>query len=518
MDVRIVTTGAVIAALSAAGAAATQETQALRLQSGFMPDPQAITVPAGGAMSASDLVRSTRGVGGARMGDAGDGHCRGRVSQAPTVRLEYASFGRLPLIITNRAEFDTTLVVRGPDGTWYCDDDSGEGLDAQLVFEGPGSGTYEIWAGVFGASHSGREVSLSFSEMRGQIAGRNQPAAPSRNNDAPAPDPAETEEVNLEEGFLPDPYLITAQAGGSRSARRLAGSDVLARTGQEAQRCLTGHVTAAPTVRLNFETSGFFPLFLSLSPDSNFNTALLVRAPGGELFCAQGTSAEPAARLVFDEPQSGAYDIWFGARVLSRGGGEATLEISEIGPLSDDDALDQDRNGVRDQSLDGSSFFGEIMRALADGDGGADAPALDAGLSPRGGSLSASFSALASDARTVDTTISATHRLGFELGSLTLGEAGDRRCRGYSGQAPDLTAEISGRAQGDLVFTAEGDFDTTLAVLAPDGTWYCDDDSGRGVQAELAISDPGPGTYAVWLGAFIRSRDGADAAVRVSVR
>ncbi|KAA5805032.1 hypothetical protein F1654_03280 [Alkalicaulis satelles] len=520
MKIRVFAAGAACAVLAAASVGAQETEHEISLRSGFMPDPLGLTVSAGGSMSASDLVSRTRGVGGARMGDAGDGHCRGSVSQAPTVRMDYTTHGRMPLIITHRADFDTTLVVRGPDGTWYCDDDSGEGLDAQLVLESPRTGTYEIWAGVFGRSNRGRESTLSLSELRGQIAGSNRPSPPSRGNGEPAsgPDQAETQIVQLTEGFTPDPHVIEAEAGGSRTARRLTGSDVLARTGQEAQRCLTGHVTDTPTVRLEYETSGFFPLFLTLSPVGNLNTALLVRAPDGALFCAQGTSDEPGAQLVFDDPQSGAYEIWFGRRVLSQSG-QAALAISEIGATADEDDLGSGWHDPDAQAPGDSSSFGDIMRALSGlYDDAQDESALDASLPPRGGALSASFNDLAARAHTINTRINATHGLGSELASVTVGEAGDRRCRGHSGQAPDLTAEISGRAQGDLVFTAEGDFDTTLAVLAPDGTWYCDDDSGRGTQAVLAISDPEPGTYAVWLGAFLRSRDGADGAVQVSVR
>lgn len=512
---------AAIAALAPAGAGATEETHELRLRSGFMPDPQSITVPAGGTMGARDLISRTRGVGGTHIGDAGDGHCRGRVSEAPTVRLGFSTRGRLPLIITHTAQFDTTLVVRSPNGTWFCDDDSGEGLDAQLVLENPRTGTYEIWAGTFGRGSVGRESTLVISELNSQIV--NGPPRPTTGSDTPASGPesdeGETQLVQLSEGFMPDPYLVVAEAGGARTAQRLTGSNELARTGLDAQRCLTGHVTEEPTVRLNFETSGFFPLFLTLSPESNFNTALVVRSPGGELFCAEGSSDEPHAQLVFDEPETGEYEIWFGVRVLSWGGGEATLAISEIGELSDEDGSGSGWYDPDAQAPGDSSSFDDIMRALSGlYDDAQDEPALDANLSPRGGSLEASFAELASRARTVDTRVSVTHRLGFELGSTTLGDAGDRRCRGHTGQAPDLTAAISGRPQGDLVFAAEGDFDTTLAVLAPDGTWYCDDDSGRGTQAVLAISDPGPGTYAVWLGSFLRNRDGAEAAVRVSVR
>ncbi|MCH8491043.1 MAG: hypothetical protein LAT81_14095, partial [Oceanicaulis sp.] len=71
------------------------------------------------------------------------------------------------------------------------------------------------------------------------------------------------------------------------------------------------------------------------------------------------------------------------------------------------------------------------------------------------------------------------------------------------------------RRGGALVISADADFDTTLAVLAPDGTWFCDDDSGRGVQAELTLRSAEPGVYLVWLGAFASAREGTRARLNI---
>ena len=57
---------------------------------------------------------------------------------------------RAPLAIRTEAGTDTTLVVNGPDGQWYCDDDSGGGTNAQVYFAKPSSGTYDIWVGTYG--------------------------------------------------------------------------------------------------------------------------------------------------------------------------------------------------------------------------------------------------------------------------------------------------------------------------------------------------------------------------------
>ena len=102
------------------------------LNSGFTPDPYVVAVVAGGNIDAA-------GIGGA---------CRGSISSAPDFQITYRA-GSLPLAIRTRSGADTTLVVNGPDGRWYCDDDSFGNLNAQVFFSNPQSGVYDIWVGSF---------------------------------------------------------------------------------------------------------------------------------------------------------------------------------------------------------------------------------------------------------------------------------------------------------------------------------------------------------------------------------
>lgn len=102
------------------------------LNSGFTPDPYVVDVVAGGNIDAA-------GIGGA---------CRGSISSAPDFQITYRA-GSLPLAIRTRSGADTTLVVNGPDGRWYCDDDSFGNLNAQVFFSNPQSGVYDIWVGRF---------------------------------------------------------------------------------------------------------------------------------------------------------------------------------------------------------------------------------------------------------------------------------------------------------------------------------------------------------------------------------
>jgi hypothetical protein len=121
----------------------------VRLRSGFLPDPRVVPVRSGGEIDAQMI----------------DPACRGFISDAPDVRLYYDA-GSLPLIISVDSAADTTLVVNGPDGQWYCDDDGGvNGLNPMVRFNSPDSGRYEIWVGTYGSS-SNESARLHISELR----------------------------------------------------------------------------------------------------------------------------------------------------------------------------------------------------------------------------------------------------------------------------------------------------------------------------------------------------------------
>lgn len=105
------------------------------LRSGFTPDPHRVRLQSGGTIDASVL----------------GGSCRGYVSRAPDYRVHYTS-GRLPLNISVQSSADTTLVINGPGGQWYCDDDGGDGLNPSIRFETPRSGQYDIWVGTYGSA------------------------------------------------------------------------------------------------------------------------------------------------------------------------------------------------------------------------------------------------------------------------------------------------------------------------------------------------------------------------------
>ncbi len=124
---------------------------AIELRAGFNNDPRVVTLRAGGSIEAQSL----------------GGSCSGFITDAPDVRLSYTA-GNLPLIISVAAGSDTTLVINGPDGRWYCDDDGGvNGLNPAVRFNAPQSGRYEIWVGTYAAGAT-QPARLHISEVSSQ--------------------------------------------------------------------------------------------------------------------------------------------------------------------------------------------------------------------------------------------------------------------------------------------------------------------------------------------------------------
>jgi len=121
------------------------------LISGFQPDPFVVQVQSGGSIDAQSINPG----------------CKGFIASAPDARVNFTA-GALPLIISVASDADTTLVVNGPDGAWYCDDDGGQyGHNPALRFSHPQSGQYDIWIGT-SASSSLQAAQLNVSELMSQ--------------------------------------------------------------------------------------------------------------------------------------------------------------------------------------------------------------------------------------------------------------------------------------------------------------------------------------------------------------
>lgn len=80
-------------------------------------------------------------------------NCTGYVNpNGPGVRIELT--GTLPeLVLASCANTDTTLIVRGPDGTWHCNDDA-EGTNPVVRVPRAAAGTWDVFAGTFGENNT----------------------------------------------------------------------------------------------------------------------------------------------------------------------------------------------------------------------------------------------------------------------------------------------------------------------------------------------------------------------------
>lgn len=108
----------------------------LNLEAGFSNDPNWVYLLAGGLdqRSFTDAV----------SGDV----CRGYFADAPDFRMVFDATNGDPFSITAESYADPVLLVNGPDGRWYCNDDT-FGLDSAVTFEAPQSGVYDVWVGTY---------------------------------------------------------------------------------------------------------------------------------------------------------------------------------------------------------------------------------------------------------------------------------------------------------------------------------------------------------------------------------
>jgi hypothetical protein len=100
-----------------------------------VPDPATASLTGGGTVNVSYL------------GSA----CHGFTTSAPTFSVNYTSGAFSTLRFYFIGGGDTTMVINGPNGSYFCIDDSFGTLNPNLDFNTPASGRYDIWIGTFNA-------------------------------------------------------------------------------------------------------------------------------------------------------------------------------------------------------------------------------------------------------------------------------------------------------------------------------------------------------------------------------
>ena len=249
--------------------------------------------------------------------------CTGFYEYEPTLVLNTVeSFPYLrAFFIADDPNADAALIVRMPDGQWYCGDDSFDTLNPTVHIVGNrSSGIIRMWVGTFGA---GSFVSGTLYFTRGNaspapggvvglptptlaapvLAPVNLPTSvpiptPSLEENPAGLDPfAATNYGMISLGAALVPYTIEANGGGTVDASAL---------GEE---CV-GYVTTQPDYRVQWTgTRGFLRFYFVSLGDS----VLVVQSPDGVWHCNDDSfvSVNPTVDIVNAIP--GTYNVWIGS-------------------------------------------------------------------------------------------------------------------------------------------------------------------------------------------------------------
>ncbi|MBD2067665.1 hypothetical protein H6F93_09000 [Leptolyngbya sp. FACHB-671] len=144
LSTTVLTTGILVTGLSVDVPVYAQQIQSpvisifenVTLSPDFSPDPTTIRGISGGPLTASNVAGRT---------ETATGPCAGFVDEQPDHTIQLTEFFSYLSIQVESPE-DTTLVVRGPGGSW-CNDDyqsNNPGIAGQWL-----SGDYEVWVGSY---------------------------------------------------------------------------------------------------------------------------------------------------------------------------------------------------------------------------------------------------------------------------------------------------------------------------------------------------------------------------------
>ena len=108
----------------------------VRIGNKFTPDPIILRGVSGGSVSARNM---------ARRAESPTGPCVGFVDRQPDHRLTLTSFFDF-LKVEVESQFDTTIVIKGPGGSWCNDDLEGNNPSISGQWQ---AGVYGLWIGSY---------------------------------------------------------------------------------------------------------------------------------------------------------------------------------------------------------------------------------------------------------------------------------------------------------------------------------------------------------------------------------
>jgi len=252
--------------------------------------------------------------------------------------------------------------------------------------------------------------------------------------------------INLRPGFSPDPWGARGTSGGASNASHIDA------------RC-SGWISGAPDHVLKVQSHfGFLRIFAESSDD----TTLVIQTPRGQVLCnddAYGLNPSVEGRF-----PAGTYRVWVGSYTQGESSSYrlGVTELRSVEPGSGHTA---------------SGSRGLDHRLVLDARrGNFDPVRLRSGFTPD--------------------PLHATGVSGGQFDGSRLGS----ECRGWIAGQPDHIMTLRGDLEFFRVFASSRE-DTTLIIRAPNGRFFCNDDTD-GVDPAIERNHWRRGTYRIWVGSY----------------
>jgi len=285
------------------------------LEEGFIPDPHAVSIQAGGQVD----------VGAQGYGSS----CTGYASQSPDFQFNWSGGTEdLRVYFESDDGQDATLIINTSSGEWLCNDDANsDTLNPEVALSGQAEGRFDVWVGRY--SQSGLiPGTLYISELGGgSDSGSADDFIASLFDDSVEGGldwsaTANFGEIELAEYFVPDPHEVSVIAGGSVD---VAAQDY----GSE---CM-GYASRSPDVTLRWNGSTDDLNVYFVADDGDEDATLIVNTSTGGWVCnddAHALTLNPQVYLT--DSSEGRFDIWLGT-YDENGAVSGTLYISELEKL-----------------------------------------------------------------------------------------------------------------------------------------------------------------------------------------
>ena len=269
--------------------------------------------------------------------------------------------------------------------------------------------------------------------------------------------------LDIQAGNPLDPFIVSVNGGGSLNASALGGE-------------CSGYVNIEPVARINWQGEASMSRVFFYS---DHDPTLIVQTPDGEFHCNDDANVlllDPS--ITFENPQPGIYNIWVGSYHPDQ------LIPGVLVVTTREDVR------VETFTLDGLIKRGPIADVTQAPGGRATQELVDAIKNMKKGVKTLKPGKPLTVRVTADGNIPA-----FEF------KVEGQICNGFIKGTPDLAFDWNGKSDQLNIFF-EGDGDSTLLVVTPDGRVLCNDDAqlGENINPLVTIEQPEKGRYAAFVG------------------